>query len=372
MQARLMALSQAIWIAVMLLAMGCGPSKQPAKQPQLQRVRVSQFHMGMMVHLTLWAPTLEAGRQAAVVAFQRIDQIDQRMSDYESESELSCLCRQAGQGPVGVSSELFEVLAAARRFAEWSDGRYDPTIGPLARLWRKARQTNTPPNPTAVAAALEKVGYEKLLLNADAQTVELTHPNMWLDLGSIAKGYAGDEAIRILREQGISCAAYEAGGDKVFGDAPPGQKGWQVEAEGTGPKLPPLANCAIGISSDSAQHINCTSQNLFVVQSPPTARRGRSETGTFPQGSGIGSKYNEKRVGHVLDPRTGIGFSSRTRCVVIASRGIDSDPLATLGTMMPTTSYQKLLKQHFPTARATVSESSDNDVPNPPRIPPPP
>jgi len=186
-----------------------------------------------------------------------------------------------------------------------------------------------------VEAALKQIGYEKLLLDADAQTVELTHLGMRLDLGSIAKGYAGDEAIRVLREQGIAIAAYEAGGDKVFGDAPPGQKGWPIEIDEIPLKLSPLANCAISISSDSAQHL----------------------------------EYDGKRVSHVLDPQTGTGFSPRTTCVVVASRGIDSDPLATLGTMMPTLSYQMLLKRHFPEVRATVSEPSDNNEPNPPRIP---
>ncbi len=345
MQARIITSLRSV-LLVALLVTGCD-HEQPIARQKLQRVRVSQFHMGMMVHLTLWAPTLKEGRQAAAVAFERIGQIDQIMSDYDPESELSRLCRRSGQGPVPVSSELFTLLAAARRFAEWTDGRYDPTVGPLARLWRKARQANIPPSPAAIEAALEKVGYEKLLLVADAQTVELTRSDMWLDLGSIAKGYAGDEALRILREQGITRAAYEAGGDKVFGDAPPGttssrQEGWQVETDLGLSKLAPLANCAISISGDSAQSF----------------------------------EFDEKRVGHVIDPRTGIGFLPRATCVVIAPRGIDSDPLATIGTTMPSAQYRVFLKQYFPAVRATVSKPpddgrTDDDRTDDPRIPSP-
>lgn len=338
MQVEITTLSRVALVAALLLASCDRP--QLIAPPPLQRVRVSQFHMGMMVHLTLWAPTVEEGRQAAVAAFQRIGQVDQIMSDYEPESELSRLCRLSGQGPVPVSPDLFTVLAAARRLAEWTEGRYDPTVGPLIRLWRKARQTNVPPSPAAVDAVLEQVGYEKLLLDADAQTVELTHPGMWLDLGSIAKGYAGDEAIKVLRERGISRAAYEAGGDKVFGAAPPGtassgKGGWQVVTDPALPKLPLLANCAVSISGDSAQ--------FFEV--------------------------DEKRIGHVIDPRTGWGFLPRATCVVVAPRGIDSDPLATIGITMPIASYQLFLKQHFPAVRATVSEPS-YDGGDDPRIPP--
>lgn len=325
--------------AALLLA-GCD-RPQPIAPPQLHRVRVSQFHMGMMVHLTLWAPTVEEGQQAAATAFKRIGQINLIMSDYEPGSELSRLCRQSGQGPVPVSPELFKVLATARRFAEWTDGRYDPTVGPLTQLWRKARQTGKMPSPAAIDAALEQTGYQKLLLDADAKTVELTHPEMWLDLGSIAKGYAGDEALRILKERGISRAAYEAGGDKVFGDAPPEEKGWHVVTDPALPQLPPLAHCAVSISSDSAQFF----------------------------------EHEGKRIGHVLDARTGLAFGTRITCIVIAPRGIDSDPLATLGTTMPTRPYRILLKQHFPDVRATVSvlpdEPSGDDEPNDPRIPPP-
>lgn len=321
------------WLFVPLSIFGCD-SHRPVNSTSLQRVRVSQFHMGMMVHLTLWAPTIEEGQQAAAVAFERIGQIDQIMSDYEPASELSRLCRQSGQSPVLVSAELFEVLAAACRLAELTEGRYDPTVGPLTRLWRKARQTKVSPNPSAIDAALEQVGYQKIVLDADAQTVELTHPNMGLDLGSIAKGYAGDEAIKILREHGILIAAYEAGGDKVFGDAPPGEKGWQVV---TNSALPPLANCAVSISSDSTQFF----------------------------------EYDKKRVGHVIDPRTGSGFTPRTTCIVVARRGVDSDPLATIGVTMPLALYRNFLKQHFPTVDATVIESSESGRPDDPRIPPP-
>lgn len=339
-------------MAILLFA-SCDRHQSIARQ-QLQRVRVSQFHMGMMVHLTLWAPTIEKGRQAAATAFERIGLIDQIMSDYEPESELNRLCRQSGQGPVPVSHELFTVLAAARRLAEWTEGRYDPTVGPLTRLWRKARQANVPPSQVAIATALEQVGYEKLLLDADAQTAELTQPGMWIDLGSIAKGYAGDQAIKSLREQGISRAAYEAGGDKVFGAAPPGTEssaessrkagGWQVELDSAMPKLPPLANCAVSISSDAAQ--------FFEYDGRFSERAGR-------------------RIGHVIDPRTGSGFRPRATCVVVALRGIDSDPLATIGTMMPPASYQSFLKQRFPAAVATISENSYDVGTNGPRIPPP-
>jgi len=291
--------------------------------------------MGMMVDLTLWAPTRESGRLAAAAAFRRVRALNQIFSDYEPGSELSRLCRQAGRGPVAVSAELFTLLTSARQLAEWTGGRYDPTIGPLARRWRIARRTGK--EPTGLADARRLVGYQKMRLDASKQTVELTEAGMLLDLGSIAKGYAGDEALGVLAEQGIHRAAFEAGGDKVLGNPPPGASGWLVDIGQPGAEPLRLANCAVSVSGDTVQYFQ---------------RHGR-------------------RISHVIDPRTGQGLSSRRMCVALGPRGALTDPLATIGTLMPRKAYESLLRQHFPQVRSLVFPAPDqNDLP-PARIPPP-
>ncbi|MEO2045797.1 MAG: FAD:protein FMN transferase [Pirellulales bacterium] len=301
----------------------------------LQRVRVSQFQMGMLVDLTVWAPSRKAGEQAAAIAFRRVRALNQIFSDYEPSSELSRLCRQAGRGPVPVSTEFFTVLTFARQLAVWTGGLYDPTIGPVVRQWREARRTGK--EPTQLRAAQQLVGYQKMHLNPDQQTVELTQAGMLLDLGSIAKGYAGDEALRVLAEQGIHRAAFEAGGDKVLGDPPPGESGWPVDLGKSGAQPIRLANCAVSISGDTVQY--------FVRQG--------------------------QRMSHVINLRTGQGTSSHAMCIVIGSRGVLTDPLSTIGTLLPRDAFQKLLRQHFPQVRSMVFQApNQNDLP-PPRIPPP-
>jgi thiamine biosynthesis lipoprotein len=314
-------------------------SDQPTQS--LQRVRVSQFHMGMLVDLTVWAPSRRAGEQAAAIAFQRIQELNQIFSDYEPSSELSRLCRQAGQGPMTVSTELFTVLTFARQLAAWTDGLYDPTIGPVVRLWRKSRRTGK--EPARLLAARQLVGYQKMDLNSNQQTVELTQAGMLLDLGSIAKGYAGDEALRVLAEQGIRRAAFEAGGDKVLGDPPPNESGWPIDigkpSDPGKSRAQPLrlANCTVSISGDTVQYFE---------------RQGQ-------------------RTSHVINPRTGQGTSSHELCVVIGPQGLLTDPLSTIGTLLSHDAYQKLLRQHFPQVRSMVFQAPDqNDLP-PPRIPPP-
>jgi FAD:protein FMN transferase len=162
---------------------------------ELVRVRVSQFHMGMMVHLTLWAESAEHGEQVARECFLRIKELTHVFSDYEPQSELERLCRRAGQGPVSISKDLHSVLAMARHYSDQTDGIYDPTIGPLSRLWRESRESGLPPSSNAINERLTLVNYQHLLLAKDVHTAELTRQGMKLDLGGIAKGFVGDEAM---------------------------------------------------------------------------------------------------------------------------------------------------------------------------------
>ncbi len=273
--------------------------------------------MGMAVTLTIHADDEEAARVAARRAFERVAQLDAILSDWNPRSELNALCRAAGKGPQPISDDLHAVLSAAKRLAECSGGLYDPTAAPLVQLWRDTRRTGTLPTKHALAAARALVGHDDLVL--DDGTAELRRAGMRLDLGGIAKGYVGDEAMRVLRRTGFTRAAYEAGGDVVVGAAPPGEAGWAIEAEGFEPIL--AENTAIAVSGDAVQ---------FAV-------------------------IDGRRYGHIIDPRTGEPTETRRVCLVRSPRGIDADALATLGTLMESTAFAALLRTHYPDARADVS-----------------
>src|SRR5204863_5100341 len=126
-----------------------------------------------------------------------------------------------------VSDELFDILQKSQRVAELSDGAFDVTVGPVVRLWRRARRTGELPDSEMLTRARTSVGWKKLHLNAREKAVTLTAPNMQLDLGGIAKGYAADAALAVLKEHGISRALVAASGDIAVGDAPPGLSGWK-------------------------------------------------------------------------------------------------------------------------------------------------
>jgi thiamine biosynthesis lipoprotein len=131
------------------------------------------------------------------------------------------VCAKAHEAPVKVSDDLFVVLKTALEIAEASGGAFDITVGPFVALWRRARKTKQLPTEAELAAAREKVGWQKVQLDPKERTVRLLVAGMRLDLGGIAKGYAGDGALAVLRRFGITRAMVEFGGDIVLGDPPP-------------------------------------------------------------------------------------------------------------------------------------------------------
>jgi thiamine biosynthesis lipoprotein len=220
------------------------------------------------------------------------------MSDYQSTSELMRLCAKAGGPPVAVSPELFFVLSRAQDAAKRSDGAFDVTVGPVVRLWRRARKTNRLPDAEKLQAALRLVGYKNVVLDDKARTVKLLKPGMLLDLGGIAKGYAADEILKVLAKHGLTRALAAAGGDIVVRDAPPGKQGWTIEIAPVDAKKEEarrliLANAAVSTSGDAEQYV----------------------------------EIDGKRYSHIVDPRTGIGLVGRMSATVVAPDGVTADSL---------------------------------------------
>src|SRR2546423_2296572 len=122
--------------------------------------------MGAPCRIVLYALDKPAAEAAADAAFARIKQLNDILSDYDTDSELSRLSQTAGSGKsVRVSDDLWRVLERAQQVARETDGAFDITCGPVVSLWRKARREKKLPDPTKLEKARRAVGYEKLKLN---------------------------------------------------------------------------------------------------------------------------------------------------------------------------------------------------------------
>jgi thiamine biosynthesis lipoprotein len=253
--------------------------------------------MGTTFTITVWADDEAVARAAAREAFARAANLNRIMSDYLPSSELMKLCAGAGGPAVQVSPELFSVLERARRVSEETDGAFDVTVGPIVRLWRKARKSIRLPEREALEKARALTGWRMMTLDPRERKVRLEKAGMLLDLGGIAKGYTADEMLAVLKKHGLPRALVACGGDLRLGEPPPGKDGWAIDIDPVAPGEKPhrltLKECAISTSGDASQ---------------------------FVEIDGV-------RYSHILDPRTGKPLTVRMSATVLAPDGITADSL---------------------------------------------
>lgn len=295
----------------------------------LQRFEYEHVQMGTWFRLVIYAPAADRADAAATAAFARIDALNASLSDYIPSSEVTLLTAPENVGSeVPLGEDLHWVLTHAMPIQEHSRGALDLTTGPLTHLWRRARESGTPPDPDSIRAALRTTGYEKLRFHASHATATPTVPGMRLDLGAVAKGYAADRALAECRALGLTRVLVAAGGDVVAGDPPPGQPGWRIGLPPASASGPPeqcliLSHGAISTSSDENQHLT----------------------------------HGGKRLSHIIDPRTGDAVTHGCTVTVAVSHtpsnGLMADALATAVNVLGPEHGPELLRR-FGTAGARI------------------
>ena len=282
---------------------------QTSSPQDLERYTFHSNHMGTRFTIILYADDEDLANEASQTAFDRIEELNQLMSDYIEDSELNRLSGKSGSGEVmEISNDLFAVLQESIKISEMTDGLFDVTIGPYTKLWRAVRMEPEPrfPDEEELHERGESVGYEYIKLNEEKMTAELTMPGMQLDLGGIAKGYASKEAINILRNYGIYSALVDGGGDIALGAPPPDKNYWEVA-------IPQK------ISRDKTDHIMLNMHGKTVTTS--------GDMFQFIEIDG-------QRYSHILNPKTGMGATNQIQATVISSNAMYADALASVLTLM--------------------------------------
>ena len=313
--------------AAVLLVTGCVSRRDAGSAVGEARYEYQKPEMGLPFRLVFYASDRVTADAAAAAVFARIERLNDILSDYEFDSELSALSRTAGQGKaVPVSDELWKVLSRAQALAEESAGAFDITVGPCVSLWRKARREHKLPDRGRLEEARAAVGYRKLRLNSRGRTAQLLVPGMRLDLGGIAKGYALDEAMKVLRSRGVIRALVSGGGDMVAGDPPVGKRAWRIElAPLDATNAPPvrfvaLRNAALATSGDLFQRLEIDGQ----------------------------------RYSHIVDPRTGLGLTDHSLVTVIAPDGITADSLTKVASILEKGRAMRIIESKFGVAARVV------------------
>ena len=268
---------------------------------QTKPIRYEDYRISMACTYAITAYGTEEKqlRQAADKAFDEIDRIDRLMSHYKKDSPLSQLSREAFQHPVKIDSELFNFIAECVRYSQDSDGAFDITVGPLMKAWGFFRGEGRMPNQKELQAVRQKIGYQHVILNAKEKTIRFDRAGIELDLGGIAKGYAVDQAIKILKSHGIERALISAGGSTIYGlGSPPEKDGWEIEIQD------PLDARKIVMTvkiKNQALSISGSSEKFFEVK---------------------GIRYS-----HIMDPRTGQPVMNILSVAIITDTGTKGDAL---------------------------------------------
>ncbi len=287
-------------ICVMVVLTHCTHPDTPPPIAPPHSVGDGRYLMGTILDVTLVGDDPEALRAALEWSFDQVASIEAVASRHRSDSELSRLNADAGRAPrAGYSSHLHALLSRSREAGYATRGAFDVTVGPLIALWWSAADRQSWPSPDEVATARALVGFDGIVIEDDSE-LGLRRRGSAIDLGGIAKGYALDIVREGLRRRGIERGLLDFGGSSVWaiGEAPGGGP-WRLEVDARSPaesgRVLELVDRAVSVSSSL----------------------------------GDTSDIGARRVGHVIDPRTGLTVDAPRTAVAVGPSATDAEVWST-------------------------------------------
>lgn len=253
--------------------------------------------MGTEVTVYLWHDDDEAGQNAVNAVFAEVARIDQLMSTYIEDSEMSSINRGAAEEPVAIGDELFGLILRSLDLSVLTRGAFDITYDSVGQHYdfREGRR----PDDETISAELPRLNYRFVEPNRDDNSIRFTQPGVRINLGGIAKGYAVERGIDVVRRFGVAHARVTAGGDsRLLGDrrGQPWMVGVQNPRDSDQVAVTiPLENEAISTSGDYERY--------------------------FMEG---GERYH-----HIIEPSTGQPVSDVRSTTIIGPDAVLTDALST-------------------------------------------
>ena len=230
--------------------------------------------------------------------FATAQRFDALFTTYSSESPLSHINAHGGRGLQQVPAEVIDILRMSQRYSDLTQGAFDVTVGPLLTLWRQSVTAQEQPTAAAIVTTLLSMGSHKIQFGVNHQ-VSLPSHTMALDLGGIGKGYALDQAVKHLQEQGVTNALLSFGQSSLWAlGQPPGESGWRLLLRRPNGE-------AIGIATFGNQAI--------------------SVSGSLGDSMEVGGQ----RYGHIIDPRTGMPVQRDLLACIVAPSAAQAEALST-------------------------------------------
>lgn len=220
-------------ISLLIVILACSGCR--LKSSQLKEFTDQKFIMDTLIQVTVYSDDDQKGKEAldkTFAEFEKINNLTDRFpKDLENTSASSDVMRineNAGIKPVQVSTDTLNIVQRSLYYAQLSGGSFDITVGPVMDLWGFGKNEQRVPSDEQINKALSLVDYRKVIVDPNNGTVYLQKPGMSLDFGGVAKGYATEEAAKVLRGLGIEHAIINAGGNVyALGTRPDGSP-WRV------------------------------------------------------------------------------------------------------------------------------------------------
>ena len=250
-------------------------------------------------------------------ALDEVDRIDRLMSHYKADSPLSRLNREAARHAVSVDKELFDFIERSLRYTDESDGAFDITVGPLMKAWGFFRGEHRVPDAGELAGVRRRVGAGHVILNRETRTIAFDIEGVELDLGGIAKGYAVDRVVELLRARHVTAALVSAGGSSIYGlGSPPARDAWEVTIQD------PLDASKVALSvalKDASLSVAGSAEKSFAAD---------------------GVTYT-----HIMDPRTGQPVQGMLSVAVVTPSATAGDALDDAFFVLGTAASEEYLRR---------------------------
>jgi thiamine biosynthesis lipoprotein len=256
-------------------------------QGQVSRRRTLML-MGSRFDITVVAAKKETAEAYIDTAVAEITRIENLISEWRPETQVSAINNNAGIQPIKVDKELFDLTERALHFSVISGGAFDISFAAMDRIWKYDGSMTEMPNEETIKKSVAKVGYRNIILDREKQTIFLKNVGMKIGFGSIGKGYAADKARELLISKGVKAGIVNASGDmNSWGKQPNGKK-WTV-----------------GITNPADK------DNIFAIVPLAKQKSAVVTSGNYEQFVML----NGKRYSHIINPVTGYpatGLSSVT------------------------------------------------------------
>lgn len=284
-------------LLLVFLFTGC-TSKNSEKDSK--PISKTEMFMGTVIKVTIYDHQSD---EVMGDVFKKLKEIDDIVSINKNGTEVDKINKNAGIKPVKVSDTSFEIISSGLRYSKISNGDYDITVGPLVKLWSIGLPEAKVPTQDEIDEAIKLIDYQKVQIDKKRCEVYLEEKGMMLDLGSIAKGYAADEAVRILKENGVKRAIVDLGGNIFTMGSKTEESGWKI-----------------GIQDPI--ELRGTAVGSIEVKDKTVVTTGIYER--FIEKDGV--KYH-----HILNPNTGYPYDTIISGVsIVTDKSIDADALSTL------------------------------------------